>query len=330
VDADGAPLDDMLVSVHAGVPALDLRLHLHGNPVLVRRCTELLLECGLRAESEDRTTLWPAEDALEAEAWTLLPRMLTLRGARWLLGQVGRTRTAIRELLDQPASEATRQTCAEIARRVAVVDWFAKPLRVVLAGPPNAGKSTLANALADRAVSVVSPIPGTTRDWVEVPGEALGFPVLWLDTAGLREGGDALEQAGVERTHRLIREADAVVVVLDVAPQAAPRQAKFLEAYGDLAAACVGLNKIDLGEPSAAWCDPLPAAWRSRVVPISAMQRRGLDKLCETVLASLGRSGELLDRPAAFTPRQARLLGEAAAAPDAGTWSAKLLQVIDG
>ena len=329
VDGDGAPLDDILVSVHAPAPALDVRLHLHGNPWLVRRCTELLHDCGLRGASEDRTTLWPTADVLEAEAWARLPHMLTLRGARWLLGQVDRLRTAITALLDSPDLEAVRQSCAAIADRVAVVDWFAHPLRVVLAGPPNAGKSTLANALADRRVSIVSPLPGTTRDWVEVPGEALGFPVTWLDTAGLRESTDTLERAGVERTHRLIREADGVVMVLDVTEQAGLVQARFLNAYRDLAVACVALNKIDLAEPTAPLLDLLPPGWRDRVTPVSAVQRRGLEALCEMVPANLDRSAAQLDAPAAFTVRQAQLLSEAATNPDRNAVRATLLQVFD-
>src|SRR5690606_42147834 len=66
-------------------------------------------------------------------------------------------------------------------------------LTVVLAGPPNAGKSTLLNALARREVAIVSPIAGTTRDAIEVHCDLNGLPVVVIDTAGLRESGDLIE-----------------------------------------------------------------------------------------------------------------------------------------
>jgi tRNA modification GTPase len=72
-------------------------------------------------------------------------------------------------------------------------------LTVVLAGPPNAGKSTLLNALAQRDVAIVSPIAGTTRDVIEVHCDLGGLPVIIVDTAGLRESGDLIEQEGVSR-----------------------------------------------------------------------------------------------------------------------------------
>jgi len=79
---------------------------------------------------------------------------------------------------------------------------------VVIAGPPNVGKSTLMNALARRDVSIVSAIPGTTRDLVEVPLELRGFPVTLVDTAGIRETDDPIEREGVTRARRRADEAD--------------------------------------------------------------------------------------------------------------------------
>ena len=71
---------------------------------------------------------------------------------------------------------------------------------VVLAGPPNAGKSTLLNALAKRDVAIVSAVPGTTRDAIEVRCDLGGLPVTFVDTAGLRASADPIEQAGMQRT----------------------------------------------------------------------------------------------------------------------------------
>lgn len=82
---------------------------------------------------------------------------------------------------------------------------------VVLAGPPNAGKSSLLNALARRDVAIVSPQPGTTRDIIEVRLDLAGFPVTLVDTAGLRESADPIEAEGVRRAMALAEKADLVL-----------------------------------------------------------------------------------------------------------------------
>ncbi len=84
-------------------------------------------------------------------------------------------------------------------------------LTVVLAGPPNAGKSTLLNALAQRDVAIVSPIAGTTRDVIEVHCDLGGLPVVIVDTAGLRESADLIEQEGVSRARARAQDADLVL-----------------------------------------------------------------------------------------------------------------------
>ncbi|WP_159730516.1 tRNA uridine-5-carboxymethylaminomethyl(34) synthesis GTPase MnmE [Methylosinus sp. Ce-a6] len=82
---------------------------------------------------------------------------------------------------------------------------------VMLLGPPNSGKSTLLNTLARRDVAIVSPLPGTTRDMIEVHLDLSGMPVTLIDTAGLREATDEIERIGVERTRARIGEADLLL-----------------------------------------------------------------------------------------------------------------------
>lgn len=92
-------------------------------------------------------------------------------------------------------------------------------VRVVFAGPPNAGKSTLINSLAQREVAIVSPIAGTTRDVIEAPVMLDGIALVLTDTAGLRDAtGDAIEREGVARANRRIAGADLVVWMADSAP----------------------------------------------------------------------------------------------------------------
>ena len=327
LDADGSVLDDIVISVHGTPPAWDVRVHLHGNPQLVRRCTELAEMCDLRAAEAPDMGLWAVQDALEAEAYALLPQMATLRGAQWLLGQTARLRDLVTSLPKLASLADACAVCRQVAARTDIVSWFAQPLRVALVGPVNVGKSTLANALADRAVSIVSPAPGTTRDWVEIQGEARGFPVTWLDTAGLRDSTDALEAASVARSRALLEGADAVIVVLDGSPAGEAARTEFLAAYAGLTPACVALNKCDLGDWTTTVSTALPTRWRDRALGISATCRAGLDDLGRMLLASAGRRADDLDVPAAYTPRQAHILLAAAAAPDANTLYGKLLQL---
>jgi tRNA modification GTPase len=89
-------------------------------------------------------------------------------------------------------------------------------LHVVIAGQPNAGKSSLLNALAGAELAIVTPVPGTTRDVVRQTIQIEGVPLHVVDTAGLREGADTVEQIGIERAWGQIEKADAVVFLHDL------------------------------------------------------------------------------------------------------------------
>ena len=114
---------------------------------------------------------------------------------------------------------------------------------VVIAGPPNVGKSTLMNALAGRDVAIISPIPGTTRDLIEVFLDLRGYPVILVDTAGIRESHDPIEQEGVARARRRAESADLTLWLND-GGEAARRASS--------SPALAVRTKIDLGAGSAA------------------------------------------------------------------------------
>jgi small GTP-binding protein len=303
-DESGEPIDDILVSVHAPPPTCDVRLHLHGSPAVVRCCREMLSAAGLTEKAEGLTPLWPSRNLIEAEVYTLLPRMLTLRGVEWLTKQVRLLTDALQTLAAEPDVEVAREACREIVSRCGVFEWFSRPLRTALIGPPNAGKSTLANALVDRPACLVSPVPGTTRDWVEIPGELEGFPVLWLDTAGLGEATGALEAEAIRRTRQLLDAADAVLLVLDAGPAAEESRRAFLAEHPNLRPACIAVNKMDLLEGAADSQAALPQAWRDLVVPVSAIRRMNLDALGARLLRGAGYDIASLTAPAAFSVRQ--------------------------
>jgi len=102
---------------------------------------------------------------------------------------------------------------------------------VVIAGRPNAGKSSLFNALLKEDRSIVTEIPGTTRDWIEAQISANGIPIRLIDTAGLRDSTDAVEKIGVERTHKILEEADIILYLIDGTQEATEEDRKFIEHY---------------------------------------------------------------------------------------------------
>jgi tRNA modification GTPase len=136
---------------------------------------------------------------------------------------------------------------------------------VVIAGPPNAGKSTLLNAFARREVAIVSPHAGTTRDAIEVHCDLGGLPVTFVDTAGLRDASDPVEQEGIALTRRRARDADLVLWL--AAPDTADLGA---EVFGAPVVAVA--TKRDLGL----------AAGRASYF-VSGLTGEGLDALVEEV-----------------------------------------------
>jgi len=111
--------------------------------------------------------------------------------------------------------QGLRDEIAEALAGAARGERLRDGLVVAIAGPPNAGKSTLLNRIARREAAIVSPVPGTTRDVIEVHLDLDGYPVTLLDTAGIRDSDDPVEQEGVRRARQRASEADLVLWVYD-------------------------------------------------------------------------------------------------------------------
>ena len=133
------------------------------------------------------------------------------------------------EELVGPALKIAAELVAAIAAALAGAtrgERLRDGLVVAIAGPPNAGKSTLLNRIARREAAIVSPIPGTTRDVIEVHLDLGGYPVTLLDTAGIRESDDPVEREGVRRARERAQQADLILWVEDAAAPAGPSDSR--------------------------------------------------------------------------------------------------------
>ena len=156
---------------------------------------------------------------------------------------------------------------------------------VVIAGPPNVGKSTLMNALAGRDVAIISPIPGTTRDLIEVFLDLRGYPVILVDTAGIRESQDPIEEEGVARARRRAESADLMLWLDDGGDGQAPSMKSSTLAVR---------TKIDLTKGD------ILAARPKEELAISAKTGTGIDRLLD-VIADLAEERMSSREPALLT-----------------------------
>lgn len=149
-------------------------------------------------------------------------------------------------------------------------------LVVAIAGPPNAGKSTLLNRLARRDAAIVSPYAGTTRDAIEVHLDLDGYPVTLIDTAGIRDTADPVEQEGVRRARERARSADLVLWLVDAGDPTPP------EVDGELKGAPIWIarNKIDLVSTAAL----LPKS-SGQMFDISASRGDGMAELVARMIS---------------------------------------------
>ena len=148
-------------------------------------------------------------------------------------------------------------------------------MTAVIAGRPNAGKSSLLNYLAGHEAAIVTDIPGTTRDLLREHVNLDGMPLHLIDTAGLRESGDAVEQEGVRRAKREMHNADRVLLVVDATLGLTAEDKSILkELPGSLAVTLV-FNKIDINglKPAEDVSNNLPEVW------LSAKTGAGMDLL---------------------------------------------------
>lgn len=318
-DAAGAPIDDALVLFFPGPRSFTgedvAELQVHGGPAVIAALLRALAEvphCRLAEAGEftrraflnhklDLAQIEGLADLIAAE--TEAQRRQALRqaeGAQSILydgwrDRLMRTLARLEAFIDFPDEDLPEQLIRSIDSEIAelsgeielhLLDHRGERLRdgltIAILGAPNAGKSSLLNALAQREAAIVAATAGTTRDVVEVRLDLGGYPVTIADTAGLRESADEIEREGIARALARARRADVKLLVFDGEkwPAIDGETAKQIDDR-----ALLVVNKADLlREPEPVAIDGIA------VVKVSAKTGRGLDGLVKllTKLAAAG------------------------------------------
>jgi tRNA modification GTPase len=304
-------IDEAIVCCRPGA----CEINIHGGPAVARRTMQLLAARGAiiqPAESAATKTFAPAHPswnnpAIGLEMLQVLPQARSELAVSAITQQwsAGLSRLAAEALAAQKteAVESLPPRLRAAGQTLAVMQRLLNPAEVVLAGEPNVGKSTLANALIGREVSLVHAQPGTTRDWVRELAVLGGLPVWLTDTAGLWEADAPIDAEAVRRARHRVEQADLVLLTSAERTTAVPdwlhaKDKKILNVWA----------KADLAPPPAGFAGPA----------VSAHTGEGLEELKQAILAALGLADFDPARPMAFAPRQADLLARAANALDAG------------
>ncbi len=308
--------DEVILAATTVEPEVTVEVHCHGGVRIAGWVVEQFLGLGCVLASGE---IYPNDP------WQLLLRAPTLRTAAILLDQAQGAFAAavqrVRHLLrDNPA--AAMESLRELAAYAPVGRRLVQPWRVVVAGPPNVGKSSLVNALAGYQRAIVSGTAGTTRDVVTASLAFDGWPVELTDTAGLRDAA-GLEAEGIERARRVLQSADAIVWVLD----ASERELAF---PGAETAASAGL-------PANQWifamnkCDR--AARRPGAPPgaiaVSALTGAGIPELIAAIVSRLAPTPPPPGAAVPFTPRLADVIADAFRALECGQIE-ETSKVLDG
>lgn len=294
-----------------------LELQGHGGPVVLQMLLQEVLSqghtAGLRlaepGEFTRRAFLNDKLDLAQAEAVADLIEASTeaaVRGARasmdglfssavnGIVAAVTRLRMLVEATLDFPEeeieflknSDATGQLAAialdldQLLEKTSQGALLREGLSVVLAGRPNVGKSSLLNALAQAEVAIVTPVPGTTRDRVSQAIQIDGLAVRIIDTAGLRDTDDLVEQIGIERTWSEIERADMILNLRDAA-EPDTREDDAIAARLPLHVPCrIVMNKVDLTS--------LKAGIEAERIFVSARSGAGIEALRQEILTVAG------------------------------------------
>lgn len=328
--ATGVPVDEVLLAVMRAPRSYTredvAEIQAHAGAAVLRKILELVLGQGARmadpGEFTQRAFFNGRIDLTQAEAVIDVINARTQAALKiatqQVAGRLGKAVENIRRLLlelstpieaaiDFPDDVSEILSSADLAAKLQhqvaapVFDLmercthgriFRDGWKLVIAGRPNVGKSSLMNRLLEKERSIVTAIPGTTRDFVEDNFQVLGVPVIVTDTAGLHEAADPIERIGMSKTRRCLEAADLILLVIDGSEELAEDDRRIWKI-------CLGkpvivaVNKIDLIGDRRSAKALLPEEWATAAdaMEISALYGDGIEELKQRIAAAAGATG---------------------------------------
>ncbi|MGC2061762.1 MAG: tRNA uridine-5-carboxymethylaminomethyl(34) synthesis GTPase MnmE [Thermodesulfovibrionales bacterium] len=317
--ADGSLVDEVLVSVMRGPHSYTrddvIEINGHGGMMIIRRILEIVLSQGVRlaepGEFTKRAFLHGRISLTQAEAVMDLIAAKTEESRRIALEQLrGRlterldaARKAMIDLcalaeayIDFPEDDieiatseqmgqgldAIRRDLEHLSKTYDEARFFREGLATAIVGRPNVGKSSLLNALLQQDRAIVTDTPGTTRDLIEECLNISGLPVRIIDTAGIRNSDEVVEQEGIKRSLRALEEADCILAVFDGSAPLDPEDCDLIRKIRGRNSIIV-VNKSDLDE-KISFGGLLPHS--SPLVRISTLTGKGLDVLKSLIVTT--------------------------------------------
>ncbi len=283
-----------------------VEIHCHGGKQAATRILNDLKSLGAVPRSTHSRLEHQIPDQYVAAALVDLEKTTTEMTTAILLDQVrgafSRSMAEIRQLLGQNDKRKANAKIEELLVRWQYGAHLTQPWRLAIIGPPNAGKSSLLNAILGYDRAIVDMQAGTTRDALTEQTSLHGWPFVIVDTAGLRDTLDSIEREGVERALKATKASDLVLLIVE------PRQgwtAWHDAIYYEYSSKCVAVHsKSDLGLPLPAIPSNLSA------ICVSAQTRTGIEAMYETIIARLIPTPPQLGQAVPFRKAQVPVLEE--------------------
>jgi tRNA modification GTPase len=314
--ADGSEaIDQVIIGCET---AHSFAINCHGNPLIVADIMKLLAQHGatLLTAKELLAKILSAQkniNTIALEAKLTQPKAATIEGTKIITNQIdaGLSKTTAEWLsnINTISLSEIKSHAERILKRTQTAKLIISGCKVVIAGLPNTGKSTLLNCLSGRQKAIVTHIKGTTRDWVSAGCRIGPLSVELIDTAGLDKKSSAaskksLEKISQQKTAEVLEDADLVLLILDNSQTADQLDDLLLERIADKKILTV-LNKSDL--PAGLDASQLPQIL-ANTVQISAKAGTGIENLTEKIQQICGVADFDLHAAVCFTDRQKNLL----------------------